>query len=1812
MSIPSWRFMKNRYTAQSKRDRSRPRWRPTLEALEDRTLLSTAIPLNSQSWTPIGPADISNTNTSGRITGVAGDPTDPNTIYIAAAGGGVWKTSDAGLTWTPLTDNQATDFMGAVAVAPSNHNIIYAGTGEANFSLDSFYGRGILVSNDAGATWQLKGNSIFDRSAIAKIAIDPFDPNTVFVAATNAAFNGGGAAGIWKTTDGGNTWSSSLGGEGNDVIMDPTNDQIIYASTQGTGIFKSIDGGSTWTQLGGRLPSGNGPGGALEQGRIALAISHTNSPQTIYTVISDSGAFDDFSINPPDNRFGTLFKFMKSTDGGLTWADQTFGMPQVLGGQNFFRGKAGQGWYDIAVAVDPTNANIVYVGGTTNFGGAGIVESTDGGNTWSVIPGGTHTDIHAFDFDANGKLLNGNDGGIYRLDNPKPSALKWADLNSNLQITQFTGVALHPTDPNIAYGGSQDNGTEKFNSVPGWKQVVGGDGGFVRVDGGHPDTVYHTFNYGMNFLERSDDGGVTWAAKTNGIDFKNDFANFYPPYVIDPAASNRLLLGTNRLYETVTKGEINPDPLYKGADGAQHAWRPLLTLGTPIDAIGIAQSNPDVIYVAAGGTVLVTFTHGASWSSSSIPGAKDIKVDPVNPFVAYVVTDIFTGGTRHVFRTTSGGTTWNDITGNLPDIPVNSVLLDPWTKVLYVGTDIGVFASNDYAGTSGGPVHWVVLKSGFPHAQVVDLEMSTVSLQLTTRGYILGAGTHGRGMWELDTTHFSASAPLEVTAGTPFNITVNALDPFDQKILGYTGVYTGTVSVTSLDPQFSPPVPYSFTSQDDDTHTFSVTLNTQGMQTITVSDAVDGVDPVTITVQVDPAPASKFQIIPPGQATAGTPFGVTVTALDAFNNITTFYAGTIHFTTSDLQTGVSVPADYTFVPGTDNGSHTFPQGFVLDTAGVQTITATDTSNSSITGNGRLTVVATAATHLTVSAPSTVQAGAVFAISVSALDQFNNIAPTYRGQVHFTTTDTGSAILLPGNYTFTSGDGGTHTFTNSTTLNTGGNQTITATDTASSSVTGSTTVLVTAGTVSHLTVIAPSTVIANAPFSVTVQARDRFENVVPTFLDGVSFSATDTSPLKVLPGTYTFVAGDAGSHTFVNGFVLITAGPQTLTAKDNAFATIKGTATLTVNNPVPVITGLNPPSVVEQNGDFTLTVNGSGFVPSSMVNWNGQALTTTLVSSGQLQAAVPGALVADENTVAVTVSNPTPGGGTSNSQSFATTDAPLNASVSPITGTEGTAFSGQVATFTDANTNAPLSDFPSGPNNSLIDWGDGSTSAGIVTQAGGPGTAFLISSNHTYVEDGTYTVKVTVTDIGGATVTATGTAVISDANLTGAANDIGVVRDLPFSGTVATFTDANPNAPLSDFANGVTIAWGDGATTSGTVTQPGGVGTQFVVNGNHTFTNPGAFTITVTVNDLGGATFSSNANVRVTKRFDIVGRASQTGQLFVGTSDGSSFSTSVWGSFSTAVTWVDVQSGDFNGDGRADYVGRVLQSGDWWVALSNGTSFTNVHFGAWSPTVTWVDVKVGDFNGDGKADIAGRWLQTGQWWIAQSTGSSFTNLMWATWNPGVTWTDVNVGDFNGDGKTDITGRASAFGQWYTGLSTGSSFNTSFWAAWSATANWVDVKVGDFNGDGKSDIVGRWGAAGQWYVGLSTGSSFNTSLWATWNPAATWVDVNVGDFNGDGKSDIIGRWLQGGTWFVAQSTGVAFNTSAWANWNPNVTWANVVVGDFNSDGKTDIAGQLSGAGQWWTGLSTGSSLSTSLWATWPSNFTWVDVHADNYAL
>ncbi|HEV3205036.1 MAG TPA: hypothetical protein VGY77_11660, partial [Gemmataceae bacterium] len=279
------RFFRHYFRVLSKPGQTR---RLLLEELENRNLLSSSIPLDTINWTAMGPAPILNGQTprgqpvSGRIAAIAADPNDSNVLYLAAAGGGVWKTTDAGADWAPLTDDQATSFMGALAVAPSASSVIYAGTGEPSNSNLSFYGRGVLKSMDGGASWTLLGNDVFDRHTIAQIAVSPIDPDTVFVAVADGGVNGvGGNTGIWKSTDGGKTWTDttstiSTTAAFTDVEMDPKDPKTLYAavgSFRGSsvnGVYKTDDGGATWS-VAGNFPTGIG------DGRISVAIAPADS-----------------------------------------------------------------------------------------------------------------------------------------------------------------------------------------------------------------------------------------------------------------------------------------------------------------------------------------------------------------------------------------------------------------------------------------------------------------------------------------------------------------------------------------------------------------------------------------------------------------------------------------------------------------------------------------------------------------------------------------------------------------------------------------------------------------------------------------------------------------------------------------------------------------------------------------------------------------------------------------------------------------------------------------------------------------------------------------------------------------------------------------------------------------------------------------------------------------------------------------------------------------------------------------------------------------------------------------------------------------------------------------------------------------------------------------------------------------------------------------------------------------------------------------------------------------------------------------------
>jgi len=440
----------------------------------------------------------------------------------------------------------------------------------------------------------------------------------------------------------------------------------------------------------------------------------------------------------------------------------------------------------------------------------------------------------------------------------------------------------------------------------------------------------------------------------------------------------------------------------------------------------------------------------------------------------------------------------------------------------------------------------------------------------------------------------SSSTP---TAGTPFSVTVTAQNSSGQTLTGYTG----TVHFTTTDAGKGVLLPgdYTFTAADNGSHTFSngVTLVTAGSQTITASDASNTAITGSAAVTVSPASAASLSVSAPTSSSQGAPFNVTVSAKDAYGNTATGYSGTVHFTTSDTGSGVALPSDYTFT-GSDKGSHTFSNGVTLVTVGSQTVKATDTVSSSLTASASVTVTAPSpATQLSVSAPASATAGSAFSVTVTALDANNNTATGYLGTVHFTTSDTGSGVALPTDYTFTAADHGVHTFTSAVTLVTAGSQTVTATDKGSSGVKGSATVTVNPAAAASLSVAGfPSPINAGTSGNFTVTAKDAYGNTATGYSGTVTFTSSDAH--AVLPANSTLTKG---TGTFSATFQ--TVGTQSLTATDTATKSITGTQSgITVNKasvPAPTVLGLSATSGSIAGG-YTLLINGTNLGGATQV------------------------------------------------------------------------------------------------------------------------------------------------------------------------------------------------------------------------------------------------------------------------------------------------------------------------------------------------------------------------------------------------------------------------------------------------------------------------------------------------------------------------------------------------------------------------------------------------------------------------------------
>jgi len=666
-------------------------------------------------WSAQGPAPITGGYwgaNSGRVTSVA--VSKSGTIFVGTASGGVWSSTNGGTSWVTHTDAVLTgEAIGAIAVDPSNPQVVYAGTGEGNNCGDCFYGAGVLESTDAGQTWAvLNPGGIFTGTHFTSLAVDPNNGQRLYA---------GTDAGFYESTDAGLSWAHPSGNfrgpadrQTDAVVLDPTTaPTTVYIATEGVGIQKSIDGGVNFTTLGGGLP----PASRFGVTSLGIGTRTTKFPTAnldLYTGIQLEGAHDASG--------GTLSLF-KSLNGGTSWVHVTT-PPYTTQWGLVGRGSASgdQAWYDNTLGVDPANPAHVYAGGL------GLVETSNSGASWLYV-NRVHVDFHAVAFTKTGTAIIGCDGGVYARTGSTVS-----DLNTNINTVQFySGMDVYQKNGVQILGGTQDNGTVLQTGHLAGVQVLQGDGGATAINPLDP---------AQRFAEQN---GELFRDATSIFPSKGDPAGEKPPLALVPNASApaapTLYYGGSDLFVT------------RNAGASPVKWTQLTHVGTTVSAIAVAPSNKADVYVGFGdGTVLVSKNATAAhpvFSSLSSPVSElvtHIAVDPANPgsiavsfSTDYVQFYPSPPIVRTVAVTLSGTPTaiWTGVSGNLPSgTPSNSVVFDQ--GALVVATDVGVFFTT---APNGAATLWRAVGTGLPNVQVVGLTVDS--------GGNLYAATHGRGVWRL-------------------------------------------------------------------------------------------------------------------------------------------------------------------------------------------------------------------------------------------------------------------------------------------------------------------------------------------------------------------------------------------------------------------------------------------------------------------------------------------------------------------------------------------------------------------------------------------------------------------------------------------------------------------------------------------------------------------------------------------------------------------------------------------------------------------------------------------------------------------------------------------------------------------------------------------------------------------------------------------------------------------------------------------------------------------------------------------------------
>ncbi|MCO7222680.1 hypothetical protein [Pleionea sp. CnH1-48] len=700
-------------------------WLQAQEQVQEmRSLVRNDAGLSSAQWTALGPGNI-----GGRIRSLVFDPTNSDRMIAGSVSGGLWQTTDAGTTWAPINDFMSNLAVSSLVVDPSDSNVYYAGTGEGVFNIHYITGLGVFKSTDGGNTWnslsQTASNS--DFRWVNRLAMSP-NGNTLL-----AATHGG----IWRSTDGGNTWTETLSERTNDIDFHPTDNNKAVAGTWEK-IYYTEDGGVTWQEA----------TGAPNDGRTEVEYANS-SPDTVYASINkDSG------------------EIWRSTDGGQSYSLRNSGTSYL----------GGQGWYDNALWVNPTDPTQVIVGGIDLWRSNNSGQSLTKISLWYRSPDSAHADHHyivehpSFDGTNNKQVFFTNDGGVYRTDDVDTviNSTGWQELNNELGVTQFYSVAVAP-DGTIV-GGTQDNGTLVYKGdSENWTESFGGDGGYSGAD--PTDSNYLYGEYVDLQIHRSTNGGIS-ASYIYDAAMADDNPNFIAPFLLDPNNEQRMFGGAEQLWMTSNVKDPSPN------------WRSIKpSVSSAISAITVEPGNSNVVYIGHNNGQLYKSTNALaatpSWTridTASMPGRNLLRIAVANNNTNVVYASFGGFDPDNLWKSEDGGTTWNDVTGtgleSIPSAPIRGIAIHPTNNQrIYVGTEIGVFSSEN------GGISWSLQNDGPANVSVDEL--------IWQNDTTLIAATYGRGIFRAtlfddDTPEsFAFSAQNEAAMGataTSDTITITGIN----------------------------------------------------------------------------------------------------------------------------------------------------------------------------------------------------------------------------------------------------------------------------------------------------------------------------------------------------------------------------------------------------------------------------------------------------------------------------------------------------------------------------------------------------------------------------------------------------------------------------------------------------------------------------------------------------------------------------------------------------------------------------------------------------------------------------------------------------------------------------------------------------------------------------------------------------------------------------------------------------------------------------------------------------------------------------